>query len=825
MKSIANVRELKRSLIIGVVAITFIMAIAIGSIIYLRSSEKIDNVNEYFNTTLHKTFDHVINHNISDIIHFANVIVEDKKIMKYFKEKDRKNLYAYTDKLVKRYKKRNPYIETIHFHNSDGTSFLRMHKPDVYGENIANLRPMIQEIHKDHKLIHGYETGIHALVYRAIVPIMDGEKYLGALGIGVSTELFLDKMKNILDAQALFFVHSSLLDLYAKDKKYDHNGFVLQSSTTPEIMAMLQSIPQEFHFEDDYKLEYNSQKYTIHTKHLYDSRGEYAANIILFKEDTIGVLDSWMTTIISMFAILLSSGVFILLLLRRGLNRLEQSINTQNRQATQEILENEKRFEELFSSVNDAIVLYTPTSDGTDFIFHSVNDVMLKIEKTSREEIIGQSLLEKFPAVKEMGIFDVLQRVNKTGVSEHFPMSFYKDERIIGWRENYVFRLSSGEIVAVYNDLTTQKKIDEQLKQRVQEVNALYEIGRVFNEEGTLREKLEKLIRIIPTGFLHADDIRVFIKYKAYELGEEISTDAFSNIHKKIMINDTQEGSIDLYDMGLNETREFSVEEIAFSENLFNNIVSFIKSEESTQKISALNRQYQHSNEELQKFAYIASHDLQEPLRMVSSYVQLIKKRYESVLDEAGVEFIGFAFDGAKRMQMLIDGLLQYSRVQTHGFPFKKIDTNQVLEDVKQNLTLKIQEHNAEIISEKLPLLVADEVQMRQLFENLISNAIKYSKEAPRIEIKAKLADGIWTFSFKDNGIGIAKEQYEKVFLIFQQLHKRGEFEGMGVGLAVCKRIVQRHHGEIWIDSNEDGGSTFYFTIPNNLRIKNADQS
>ena len=220
------------------------------------------------------------------------------------------------------------------------------------------------------------------------------------------------------------------------------------------------------------------------------------------------------------------------------------------------------------------------------------------------------------------------------------------------------------------------------------------------------------------------------------------------------------------------------------------------------------------SNKELEMFAYITSHDLQEPLRMITSYLQLIEKRYFQNLDEDGKEFIAFAVEGAKRMQTLINDLLKYSRVGTKAKEFAPVDCNQVLADTLNNLEIAIVESQSRITSDKLPTVTGDETQLRQLFQNLVGNAVKFRGEKPpAIHVGVVSTDHYWEFSIRDNGIGIEPKYFERIFQVFQRLHGRNEYSGNGIGLAVCKRIVERHGGEIKVASIPGEGTTFTFTL------------
>lgn len=243
---------------------------------------------------------------------------------------------------------------------------------------------------------------------------------------------------------------------------------------------------------------------------------------------------------------------------------------------------------------------------------------------------------------------------------------------------------------------------------------------------------------------------------------------------------------------------------------------ALLLSRQQAKEILSQQDKLRQSNEQLQQFAYIASHDLQEPLRMITSYVQLLQKRYADQLDTDAKDFIGYAVDGAARMKELIAGLLQYSRLETgEQQPFILTSLEEVLDKTLINLSVAIAESGTVITHDNLPEVQVHPLQMTQLFQNLIGNAIKFRDQEPlKIHIGVTQHETEWQFGVRDNGIGIAPEYRERIFGMFQRLHTRAVYEGTGIGLAVCKKIVERHNGRIWVDSTVGNGATFYFTLP-----------
>lgn len=262
----------------------------------------------------------------------------------------------------------------------------------------------------------------------------------------------------------------------------------------------------------------------------------------------------------------------------------------------------------------------------------------------------------------------------------------------------------------------------------------------------------------------------------------------------------------------LEEQVKQRTEELSIANELLQKEVG--EHERTEEKLKSIVEELRRSNRELEQFAYVASHDLQEPLRMVSSFTQLLGRRYKGKLDDDADEFINFAVDGAQRMQQLITDLLAYSRVTSQGKDFEPVKMEDVLEESLLNLKLSILENEVDITHDPLPEVVADPSQIGQIFQNLIGNAIKFrSEKTPEIHISVEEKDNQWLFQVDDNGIGIDPVHSERIFLVFQRLHERGVYPGTGIGLSICQKIVERHGGDIWVDSQLGKGSTFCFTI------------
>jgi PAS domain S-box-containing protein len=317
----------------------------------------------------------------------------------------------------------------------------------------------------------------------------------------------------------------------------------------------------------------------------------------------------------------------------------------------------------------------------------------------------------------------------------------------------------------------------------------------------TLGYEEDELIGRPSLGFVHPED-RNTVKENAVRMlkGEHSLGYEFRIVTKQAKVKWVMETVAPIFYQGKRAT--------------LGNLVDLTEHKQMEERLKQITAEMQRSNTELEQFAYVISHDLQEPLRMVSSYTQLLAKRYSNKLDADADEFIAYAVDGAKRMQILLHDLLEYSRVGTRGKPFTWINCKDVVEQSMANLKIAIEECGASVTYDVLPTIMGDEGQLVQLFQNLIGNAIKFHREeAPQVHISAKRRNNIMTFSVKDNGIGIDPQHSQSIFEIFRRLHTREEYPGTGMGLAICKKIVERHGGHISVQSQPGEGSIFYFSV------------
>lgn len=380
---------------------------------------------------------------------------------------------------------------------------------------------------------------------------------------------------------------------------------------------------------------------------------------------------------------------------------------------------------------------------------------------------------------------------------------------------------NNGELIAIggiFTDISERKKAEEEMLVKERAIESSINAIAIADLQGNLTYVNASFLRL--WGYEDMDNVigeKVLDFWHSTEKASEVVQALGANGHwTGELVGKKKNGS--LFDVQLSANMVFDKSQTPIC--MMASFIDITEQKRAERQLKETMRELERSNKELEQFAYVASHDLQEPLRMVTSYLQLLEKRYENQLDEDAQEFIYYAVDGAKRMQSLISDLLSYSRIKSRAKTMKNVNFQEIVERAKEHLTFMIEESEAEITYDELPTLKVDRGQMVQLIQNLINNSIKYNHNKPVIHISAKKQNNEWIFSVTDNGIGINAKYFERVFQIFQRLHTKREYSGTGIGLAICKKIIERHNGKIWVESEEDDGATFYFSIPKNAGNK-----
>ncbi|WP_408957482.1 PAS domain S-box protein [Natrinema sp. 74] len=523
-----------------------------------------------------------------------------------------------------------------------------------------------------------------------------------------------------------------------------------------------------------------------------------------------------------------------------------------------------RTFEALADALPDGIIVLDTNSD-----IRYANPAVERILGHEPNDLVGSSQVTIIPPRLRQTHLSALQRYLETG-ERHINWTYVElpgqhvdgHEVPLGVSLNDFTYDGDRYFVGLFRDISPRKAAERTLTEKVVQLESVSSLGRHALENPDIDDLLGKVTDLV-TAALDAAYCSVFehdpaapageeLRCRAatgFDAGEDVTASATGSIAAAalagdgpVVIEDVAAddrfdgpslvnrdaesgltvaigpaadpwGVIDVYDT---DRREFADHDVDFLESVATIIATAIERQEYERRLNETVTELEASNERLEQFAYAASHDLQEPLRMVSSYLRLLEDRYADDLDSDGREFIAFAVDGADRMREMIDGLLAYSRVETRGDPFEPVDLESVLEDVLTDLHVMIERRDAEITIEgTLPTVLGDASQLRQVFQNLLSNAIEYSgDEPPRVFVSAERAGRHWQLSVEDEGIGIDPGDRDRVFRVFQRLHSREESDGTGIGLALCRRIVERHGGDIWVDSEPEVGSTFSFTIP-----------
>ncbi len=489
---------------------------------------------------------------------------------------------------------------------------------------------------------------------------------------------------------------------------------------------------------------------------------------------------------------------------------------TQLKKTENELLEKENYLQTLINSIPD--ILFRVDKDGR-ILDCKVEDKNLLAFRP--EDFLGKTFYEVWPkeiADFHMGYTHKAFNGEKLVIYE-YPMITVTGEK--GFFEARIKKINEEEAVIICRDITESKTLTDKIIASEKLLTQSQELAHIGSWEWDIitnqvfwSDELYRIFSFAPKEFkITFEEYLKYIHPDDREMVENVVRQAYNDHKPYSLFHRTvrSDGDIRIV-LGMGEVEENEKGEAVKMRGTAQDVTQIKKAEE---KLNKLNNELSASNKELEQFAYVASHDLQEPLRMVSSFMKLLIKRTEGQLDETTQQYIHFAVGGAERMKSLIQALLEYSRVGTNKEDFSDVDLNEVMQYTTRVLEEDIRKKQAVITMNPMPIITANKILISQLFVNLISNALKFhGDKEPKIEVGFTENAEQWTFYVKDNGIGIEAKDMDRIFIIFQRLHSKNGYPGTGIGLSVCKKIVEIHKGKIWVESEPGNGSTFYFSLP-----------
>lgn len=497
-----------------------------------------------------------------------------------------------------------------------------------------------------------------------------------------------------------------------------------------------------------------------------------------------------------------------------------------------DLKESERKYRSLFANMLNGFAYHRIIldSDGVpvDYVFLEVNEAFEKMTGLRREDVIGQRVTEVIPGIRDSE-FDWIGEYGKIALN---GTGFHTEEyapALNRWYSLSAYSPQKGYFAVVFEDISRRKQIENALRESEEKfkliANSIKDViwmsssgGETIMYANPAYEQIwgRSTSELERGEISFGDDIHPEDRQRVQESFAGHPLDKWEDEYRIIRpdgeVRWIENSSNPIFD------REGNIYlRVGVARDITERKQAELEKEEYLKQLSLLMKELERSNEELQQFASIISHDLQEPLRTVSGFVQLLKHRYQPQLDGKAEMYINAITDGTIHMHELLNDLLAFARVGGGELDFQPVDLQSVLDRVLQSLGSKIAENKAEVNISSLPTVVADEMQMFQLFQNLMANALKFrGEENPTLDVTAEQIDNEWIVCVRDNGIGIDPEYASRIFLVFQRLHRRDEYEGTGIGLAICQKIIERHRGRIWVESAPYKGSSFYFSLPVN---------
>ncbi len=514
---------------------------------------------------------------------------------------------------------------------------------------------------------------------------------------------------------------------------------------------------------------------------------------------------------------------------------------TKRKQTEMALMESEKKFHDMFEYAPIDIAFI-----GLDGTILDLNNAAVTMHGfSSREELVGKNCLELVDKEYHKTVTDAFISALQYGHMNNIELvQLSKDKQKINTLASatvmYDTQSKPCSYIAMIMNITEQKRLEKELKKYTEtlEERVLIRTEEILAERKRLFDVLETLptmVCLINTNYMVVFANRSFrqkfgesLGHYCYECCQNKTRNCkFCETYKVLIDGQSHRWENKLPDGTILDINDYPFTDVDGSRLILKMYIDITKQRSDEIRLrnyknylERLNEELSRSNQELQNFAYVASHDLQEPLRMITSFTQLLESRYKENFDNTAKEYMGFIVDGGKRMYDLINGLLAYSRISRNKIGFSVVDINNIIEIVKANLATIIKSRNCRIEHLKLHSIEADQNMMIQLFQNLILNGIKFSKETPHITISSKIEKKQCIFSIKDEGIGIEPQYFEKIFRIYARLNPKDEFESTGIGLAICKKIIENHKGTIWVESELGKGSVFYFSLPIKKNVK-----